>query len=275
MDRRGYFANERVAHPDAEDAPEAATVQTPILRQCRVTIADVCASSGGARDTQLLYGEQFEVLETMHGWSFGRTRKDGYVGYVEADNLGPISEATHSVCARATHLYPKPDMKQKEVATLSLGSMLSVLSEEGGFAQLASGAYIPLQHIRQVKSVNDDPASVAGQLLGTPYLWGGSSAFGIDCSGLVQMALMQSGLNCPRDSDQQMALGHSVLGEEAMRRGDLVFWKGHVGMMLDEARLIHANAHHMAVAVEAFAEARKRIGAKEFGEVLDIRRLGD
>ncbi len=157
---------------------------------------------------------------------------------------------------------------------LFFGSQVQVTGERDGFQRIQTGHYIPSQHLMPIKARFSDPVGIADLFLGTPYLWGGCSRWGIDCSGLVQTSLLACGIDCPRDSDQQFAaLGEDVPEDAPLQRGDLVFWRGHVGILSSDTMLLHANAHHMAVAYEPLEEAVERIGAREFGAVTAIRRL--
>ena len=231
----------------------------------------------GARVTQLLYGESFRVLDERDGFAFGQAGRDGYCGWILAAALGRVVEPTHRVAAPATHLYPRAEVRAPPEVAVFFGSLLRVAAETDGYARLSSGHFVPAMHLVPVSARFDDPVMVADLMLGTPYLWGGCSRWGVDCSGLVQMALRACGVDCPRDSDQQMALGRDAMGE-APRRGDLVFWDGHVGMVAGPDRLLHANAYHMAVAYEPLSEARARIAAKGgagtgSGDVRALRRL--
>ncbi|SLN28531.1 Gamma-D-glutamyl-L-lysine endopeptidase [Pseudoruegeria aquimaris] len=274
IDRRFHPENARVAHASlgaAARAPER-TEGTPM--RCRRPVADLCESPGGARDKQVLFGEELQVLESHAGWAFAIHGADGYVGYVAQEALEPVgAAATHRVVARSTHVYGEADMKSPERFSLSFGARLTALHETEGFLALEGGGYVPLQHVAPLSETAADPAAIAELFLGTPYLWGGNSGFGIDCSGLVQAAMWAAGQACPRDSDLQAALGAPVADVAELARGDIVCWRGHVGMMLDASRLIHANAHHMAVAIEPLAQARHRIAEREFGEITALRRV--
>jgi len=209
---------------------------------------------------QLLYGETFRVIETGRGWGWGQAGRDGYVGHVLLAHLQPGAlQATHRVSALRAYAFSRPDIKSAPLALLSLGSLVAVEAEDGAFVQAEGSGWIPALQLASIGQVETDPAAVAERFLGAPYQWGGRESLGLDCSGLIQQALHACGRWCPRDSDQQQALGRPV--EQAdLARGDLVFWKGHVGMMLDAGRLIHANAFRMQVEVEPLAEAVSRIG---------------
>jgi cell wall-associated NlpC family hydrolase len=208
---------------------------------------------------QLLFGERFDVAEMRDGFAWGQASRDGYVGWVEAAALSaPLIDATHRVTALRTYAFAEPSIKAPARGPFSLNALVTVTEVVDGLARAEGAGWIALGHLTAAGSAFVEPADTAERFLGTPYLWGGRDSLGIDCSGLVQQALYAAGRACPRDSDQQSGLGNA-LPLEAADRGDLVFWPGHVGMMLDPQRLLHANAHHMAVAIEPLAEAVARI----------------
>ncbi len=235
-------------------------------------------SRDSAIDSQVLYGEDVVLYEAEAGWAWVQLARDSYVGYLAHDVLAEgAAQTTHRVAANRSFIYPRPDIKAPILAALPLGGAVRVIDIEGDFARLADGGYVFTRHLMRSDETADDFVAVAEGLLGTPYLWGGKSSLGLDCSGLVQLALAQAGIDAPRDTDlQQQALGSALALEAAsrdLRRGDLIFWKGHVGMMRDAATLLHANAHHMLVASEPLAVARTRIGAKAGGEITAIKRF--
>jgi cell wall-associated NlpC family hydrolase len=226
---------------------------------------------------QILFGERFDGLEARDGWVFGQARRDGYVGFVRADALGPAGPApTHWVSALRTFAFGQPSIKTPPTGRYCRNALVTAAASEGRFVRIAGSGWIIAAHLSPLGDWADDPAAVAEDYLGAPYLWGGRDSLGLDCSGLVQQALYACGRSCPRDSDLQQTLGQAVTPGDALsglQRNDLVFWRGHVGVMLDETRLLHANAHHMAVAVEPLAEAVARIAAAGSGQPVAYRRL--
>lgn len=224
-------------------------------------------------DKVLLFGEPVTVIDKTATHAFIQCDLDRYVGYVGTAALGPRSTATHRVTAPASHVYSAPDIKAPTRDGRSFGSLLVGTGQDGSFLETPEG-WVPLQHVTPLGAPAALPTDYAQRLIGTPYLWGGNTGWGIDCSGLVQACHLAAGLPCPRDSDMQAAeLGEPVPEGAPLQRGDAVFWRGHIGLLLDAATLIHANAHHMAVAVEPLDRAIQRIAAQEFGAVLGFRRV--
>ena len=222
---------------------------------------------------QLLFGEDFEVRATEGGWVYGRALRDGYEGWAEAAVLhAPGGEPTHAVAALRTYAFPAPDLKSTPPRLYSMNALVRVTAREGRFARAEEAGWFFEDHLRPIGSVEPEPAAVAERFVGAPYQWGGRESLGLDCSGLVQQALYACGLPCPRDSDEQAAtLGRPV--EPPLRRGDLVFWPGHVAMMIDGERVVHANSHHMAVVVEPLADVAGRMEAAGAGPPAGFRRL--
>ncbi|MGB3501669.1 MAG: NlpC/P60 family protein [Mesorhizobium sp.] len=261
---RADLADERLR--GVVDAARFATGRPAVIG---VPVADL--RSGPAEtsgiDTQLLRGETVSVFDERDGYAWVQAARDGYVGYVALSALATSAEpATHIVSAPRTFAYPGPDIKLPVIHALSMGSALAVAGFEErrgtGYAVLLDGTAVIARHIRAIGAIDDDYVAVAEILIRTPYLWAGASAFGIDCSGLVQLSMHMAGKAAPRDSDMQAAgLGTAIdPAETRLRRGDLVFWKGHAAILTDAETIIHANGNTMDVALEPLDAAVQRIG---------------
>ncbi|WP_371155565.1 NlpC/P60 family protein [Jannaschia sp. 2305UL9-9] len=279
LDPRMTPANGYAAAHELRGIVEATRYVKGTIRTVQQPLVNMSDAPRGDRSSQLLFGEAFRVIDERDGYAFGQSLRDGYCGYVLSAALSRQDAATHWVAAPATHLYPKARLKAPPEVAIFFGSHVRVTSDLGDFQKVSTGHFIPTQHLQRLRARFSDPVGVADMFLGTPYLWGGCSRWGIDCSGLVQQALNACGIDCPRDSDQQAGLGRALHQGEPLQRGDLVFWKGHVGMMSSDTMLLHANAHHMAVAYEPLNEARQRIAASAdgasglSGEITARRRL--
>lgn len=216
-------------------------------------------------DTELLLGEAVRVFDRANGWAWVQADADGYAGYVPEASIGQTVAPTHRIIAPRTFLYPQAELRKPPVAALSMGSLVTIVGEEETrgtrYLMTAKGEGIIAAHCLAItERVVDDYVSIALRFLETPYLWGGRSGFGIDCSGLVQLSASMAGKSILRDTDMQVGTLGTDISREELRRGDLVFWKGHVGLMEDEQTLLHANGHTMNVARENLDEAIKRIG---------------
>lgn len=271
MDRRLTPANGRFALEHLRGRVTADNFTTGEAGMVTVPVIDLRDQPKGKRDRQLLWGDAVTIVDRHDGWAFVQAAKDGYCGYVPEAALGTVTRPTHRVAAPATHIYSEPRVQAAETASLSFGSMLAVTAIDGNFAQTAQG-FVPAIHLRPLDSPFADPVAVAELFLGTPYLWGGNSRWGIDCSGLVQAALLACGRACPADSDLQRTLGSELAPDAVLERGDLVFWKGHVAMAVDEETLIHANGASMSVAYENTRACIARVAAQEGLAVLTRRR---
>lgn len=272
-DRRLTPANGRVAASHLRGKVEADVFVDGEPASIGQVIVDLCDQPGGKRDRQLLMGSSVTVYERRDGYAFIQSKKDGYVGYVAQSALVGHADATHRVATPATHAYATESFKAKDLLYLPFGAEVTVIDERHKFFETPHG-FIPKKHLRPLGQVFQDPATVAQLFFGVPYLWGGNSTRGVDCSGLVQAAFQACGHLCPGDSDMQRdGLGERLPDDAPLRRGDLVFWKGHVAMMVDHETMIHANAHHMAVVYEGLAQATLRINAQGDGDVLARRRV--
>lgn len=274
LDHRLTLARDGIAAKSLEGiVPADRYVDTAPRQATRPSTALRRAPSATAEQLdQLLFGEAFEVLDEAEGWAFGQAKRDGYVGYVEAAALGgaPV-EPTHTVRALRTYGYSAPTIKSAPTGLFSMNTLLAAQAREGRFVQTAAGWFVE-DHLAPVGEAASDYVAVAEKFVGTPYYWGGRESLGLDCSGLVQQALYASGRSCPRDSDQQAALGEPVAAGE-LQRGDLVFWRGHVAIMINAADIVHANGARMAVTMEPLAEAVARTSASGGGEPTAYRRL--
>ena len=231
----------------------------------------------GPIDTHALFGETVVVYEIdEEGWAWGQLKSDGYVGYLPTEGLREAGAAPNrKVVAPRTLVYPGPSMKLPTWGALPLGARLAVAQESGDFAEVPGLGFVWRAHLAGLEHAAPDFVAVAERFLHAPYLWGGKTSCGLDCSGLIQIALHASGVAAPRDTDMmENALGAPIDMAAGLRRGDIIFWKGHVGVMQDAETLLHANGHHMLVVSEPLAVARERIVAKTGADVTSVRRLG-
>ncbi len=229
-------------------------------------------------DTQAIFGEAVTVYDEHEGWAWVQLHDDGYVGYLPSACLSDAgAEPTHKVGTIRTFIYPGPNLKLPYQDHLTLNSKVTVVDSQGEYARLATGGWVFAAHLRTLDAWETDYVGTAERFLHTPYLWGGKTSLGIDCSGLAQTVLTTAGIEAPRDSDmQEKELGRSIeirpdLG--GLQRGDLIFWKGHVGLMMDAANFIHATGHSMTVMIEPLAVAEERIRTTSYGAISSIKRL--
>lgn len=279
FDRRLTPARPDLAAEHLRGIIEAPRYETGRAMRVAAPVIDLRPEPGGDRsiDTQALFGEPVTIYDEQAGWAWGQLGQDGYVGYMPAAGLTADTHApTHRVNVLRSFLYPGPDMKLPASAALSMGALVRAQGESGPFTLTGAGA-LWSAHLSPLDVAAPDFVAVAERFLGAPYLWGGRTSLGLDCSGLVQVALMMAGVSAPRDTDMmERELGVPFdpgADLSGLGRGDLVFWKGHVGIMQDGDRLLHANGHHMLVVSESLRAARERIIAKTYGAITSFRRL--
>lgn len=270
MDRRVTPWSGRAAALSLKGQVEAETFTDGRPMRVAVPVEDLRPAPGALRHRQVPFGTAVTLYDRQDGWSFVQSARDGYVGWLRTGALAAPRAATHRVAVPATHLYEAEDFRSADRLHLSFGSEVTVTAERRKFWETPEG-FLPKPHLRPLDRPFSDPVNVAQLFFGVPYLWGGNSVLGIDCSGLAQAAHLACAIPCPGDSDMQQALGQEAQGDP--RRGDLWFWKGHVALVVDGDTIIHANAHHMAVAYEPIRAALARIEAQGDGGVIARRRL--
>jgi hypothetical protein len=274
LDPRLTLARDGVAARSLEGIVPADRYVDTTLRQAQVPAAALRRApfADAEQLDQLLFGELFEVLDEADGWAFGQAQRDGYVGYVAATALGaPGAKPTHTVRVLRTYGFSAPSIKAAPVGLYSMNAPVAEEGREGRFVKTPGGWFVA-EHLAPVGEDAPDYVAIAERFVGTPYQWGGRESLGLDCSGLVQQALYAAGIACPRDSDQQAAMGEPVEAS-ALRRGDLMFWRGHVAMLTSPTEIIHANSFHMAVAIEPLAEVVERTSRLGGGEPTGYRRI--
>lgn len=252
---------------------------TPVRMQVSAGVAAIVNAPqlGATMTSQALHGETVWVHHEDGEFGLIQCERDRYTGWALMEALSaPALETTHRVSALRTYAHPEPDLKTPPHYLMSLGARVAGTDQDGGFLKDDRGGWVTMKHLTAADTFEDDPASVAERFVGTPYLWGGRESLGIDCSGLTVAAYGACGVLLPRDSDMQFAWAGDEISDwaapGALRRGDLVFWKGHVGIMMDAETLVHSNAYHMATAKEPLAGAIERI-AKHYGEPIGARRI--
>ncbi len=280
MPGSGHRDDPRITLPrTARERLSISTVITPIAPLHRK------ASRRSGQETQLLYGHQFDVYEVSKGWAWGQARSPvkgskikGYVGYVPAKYLEDSKHrATHVIAALKAPVFVAPDIKSHIIQSLPMGALIKGQGRHATFMQIGAGGYVHRKHLNKCGELleNIDFVATAESHMGLPYVWGGISSDGLDCSGLVFSSLRAVGKDAPRDADMMEAgLGYNLpIRQRGLKRGDLVFWNGHVGIMQSATRMIHANAFHMKVQSESLPGAVRRIEENGGGPIIAIKRL--
>jgi hypothetical protein len=244
------------------------------LRRVCTPVSNILDVPNGALQRQMLFGDGFAVDRVEGDWAFGVRKSDGYAGVVAKSTLAGWADPTVSVRDLGAHVYPEPNIKTVPLMHLPFQAGLTVVGEQGDFVELAAGGFVHQMQIAPISDVEPDLVRTAERYLGVPYLWGGNAQYGIDCSGLVSAALRGAGLAGPADSGpQEVCLGATIPAGAPLTRGDLIFWRGHVGLMYSNDLLLHANGHHMRVAFEPLLHAEERIHAIGGGAVTARKRI--
>lgn len=275
LDPRIHAVRKDIADVDLAGRLFAPHYARPVAAACIAPSTMVRAAPDPRAEavSQLLLGEGFAVLDIAGGWAWGYCRHDHYVGYIAEEALGEAIEPSHVVSAALALVFAAPDIKAPVAAHWPIGARFAGV-ETGGFVA-CDGGYVHRRHVERIGILEADPVAVVERLAGAPYLWGGRGGNGVDCSGLVQIALGRAGLAAPRDTDQQQQaeLGAGIAANAPLRRGDLIFFPNHVGFMVDGEHLIHANAYTMTVAIEPLADLIARLAPDHDEPIRDRRRL--
>ena len=273
MDPRLTPANEIVACSTLKGKINHSNFVEAKNYQVNVPFVDLLGSPDGKRNRQLIYGSKVKYFSAAKGWAFIQNTYDNYVGYVPESTIASETQKTHIVTAPLAHVFMEPNIKSKNIEILPLAARVSGEVVENGFLETELG-WVSVSQLKRKTELSKDPVEVSKLLQNAPYLWGGNTTLGIDCSGLIQISLLLCGIDCPGDSDQQMnTLGQNIDIGSPRKKGDILFWKGHVAWALNEKQILHANAYHMATVIEEANEAIERIKKQDNNSVIAHKRL--